>query len=184
MFLLDFSIFALLSSVDAGKIEWDLVYIDCLRVYYTLRKKVPSVSLVISLIMIEAMQQWHHLKPKDSLSDELSMQSSLDCSHLSLTPPAKGIEQRWGQFMLSDSIPCIIGSFFWHSDGWTFTFNSFLFSDSSKKSQKRSVFMTMTCSEESWIWLLNRTLKRHTGDKLDFLEAVFVYCIYTHCNLL
>ena len=42
--------------------------------------------------------------------------------------------------MLSDSIPCIIGSFFWHSDGWTFTFNSFLFSDSSKKSQKKVCF--------------------------------------------
>ena len=38
--------------------------------------------------------------------------------------------------MLSDSIPCIIGSFFWHSDGWTFTFNSFLFSRSSKKAKK------------------------------------------------
>ena len=135
--------------------------------------------------MIESMQQWHHSKPKDSLSDELSMQSSLDCSHLSLTPPAKGIQRRRrGQFMLSDSIPCIIGSFFWHSDAAAGRLPSFLCSQ--WWWQKSVVFTTMTCSEESWIWLLNGTLNVHTGDKLDFLEAVFVYCVYTHiaisCN--
>ena len=71
----------------------------------------PSVSLVISLIEIEAAQN-PGSNPKDSLSDELSMQSeSLDCYHLSLTHSAKGYTTR-GQFMLSDSIPCIIGPFF------------------------------------------------------------------------